>query len=178
MYCLVTWLAGLLLTTCVGRHGPSYYAWGCQRHVVVLLRSPCYNDRDTSWLKLLAFDCRSYKLQLKDASGRMWDFVIKSWANGTEHRRVYVLEQAAEYLRTFKLSMGDAVGICTNQEVSSKQGCSTPSDVCPGEECGLVICIEIGLYPHLCTSSLQSCEGRAPSCSCASAYCARLPGTC
>ena len=48
----------------------------------------------------------------------MWDFVIKSWANGTEHRRVYVLEQAAEYLRTFKLSMGDAVGICTNQEVS------------------------------------------------------------
>eukprot|EP00891_Asterochloris_glomerata_P000981 jgi/Astpho2/981/Aster-x0038 len=59
---------------------------------------------------------RSYKLQLKDASGRMWDFVIKSWANGTEHRRVYVLEQAAEYLRTFKLSMGDAVGICTNQE--------------------------------------------------------------
>ena len=65
----------------------------------------------------------------------MWDFVIKSWANGTEHRRVYVLEQAAEYLRTFKLSMGDAVGICTNQEVSWKAGL-TPSKLRPGEERG------------------------------------------
>ena len=32
-------------------------------------------------------------MPVKDADGRAWDLVIKSWANGTEHRRVYVLEQ-------------------------------------------------------------------------------------
>ena len=80
----------------------------------------------------------------------MWDFVIKSWANGTEHRRVYVLEQAAEYLRTFKLSMGDAVGICTNQEVSSKQALIHTLDSAPRGQMWPVVCIKMGCYPHLC----------------------------
>lgn len=57
---------------------------------------------------------RSYSLAVKDRGGRDWEFVIKSWANGTEHRRVYVLEQAAEYLKTEALGVGDAVGICTD----------------------------------------------------------------
>ena len=43
--------------------------------------------------------CRSYSLPVKDHGGRTWEFVIKSWANGTENRRVYVLEQTGEYLK-------------------------------------------------------------------------------
>ena len=43
--------------------------------------------------------CRSYSLPVKDRAGRKWEFVIKSWANGTENRRVYVLEQTGEYLK-------------------------------------------------------------------------------
>lgn len=41
--------------------------------------------------------------------------MIKSWANGTEHRRVFVLEQAAEFLRSHGIGVGDAVGICTDE---------------------------------------------------------------
>lgn len=41
--------------------------------------------------------------------------MIKSWANGTEHRRVFVLEQASEFLRTHNVGVGDTVGICTDE---------------------------------------------------------------
>ena len=44
---------------------------------------------------------RSYSLPVKDQGGRKWEFVIKSWANGTENRRVYVLEQTGEFLKVF-----------------------------------------------------------------------------
>lgn len=57
---------------------------------------------------------RAYSLAASDAHGRNYDFVIKSWANGTEHRRVYVLEQAAPFIKSHRLVAGDAVGICTN----------------------------------------------------------------
>lgn len=49
--------------------------------------------------------------------------MIKSWANGTEHRRVFVLEQAAEFLRSHGIGVGDAVGICTDE--SGEPGAST-----------------------------------------------------
>ena len=42
---------------------------------------------------------RSYSLPVRDRMGRKWEFVIKSWANGTENRRVYVLEQTGEFLK-------------------------------------------------------------------------------
>ena len=58
--------------------------------------------------------CRSYELPLRDKHGQRWGFVIKSWANGTEHRRMYVLEQAAEYLANARLREGDAIGICAD----------------------------------------------------------------
>jgi hypothetical protein len=58
--------------------------------------------------------CRSYELPLRDKDGQRWDFVVKSWANGTEHRRVYVLEKAAEYLAHARLREGDAIGICAD----------------------------------------------------------------
>ncbi|KAL3157100.1 hypothetical protein ABBQ38_001346 [Trebouxia sp. C0009 RCD-2024] len=51
-----------------------------------------------------------------DRTGRKWEFVIKSWANGTENRRVYVLEQTGEFLKVHRLGVGDAVGICTNDQ--------------------------------------------------------------
>ncbi len=54
--------------------------------------------------------CRSYSLPVKDRAGRKWEFVIKSWANGTENRRVYVLEQTGEYL---KVSLLPAWHLCT-----------------------------------------------------------------
>ena len=44
----------------------------------------------------------------------MWEFVVKSWANGTEHRRVYVLEHAAEFIACKRLREGDVVGICAD----------------------------------------------------------------
>lgn len=50
-----------------------------------------------------------------NAAGRRYEFMIKSWANGTEHRRVFVLEQAAEFLRSHGIGVGDAVGICTDE---------------------------------------------------------------
>ena len=57
---------------------------------------------------------RSYAVPVRDSGGRAWDLVIKSWANGTEHRRVYVLEQAALFLRAHSLREGDALGLCTD----------------------------------------------------------------
>jgi hypothetical protein len=59
---------------------------------------------------------RHYALPVRDSRGTRYEFVIKSWANGTEHRRVFVLEGAQEYLRTHRLSVGDAIGICTDNE--------------------------------------------------------------
>ncbi|KAL4447259.1 hypothetical protein ABPG77_007292 [Micractinium sp. CCAP 211/92] len=58
---------------------------------------------------------RHYALAVKDCNGRRYEFMIKSWANGTEHRRVFVLEQAAEFLRSHGIGVGDAVGICTDE---------------------------------------------------------------
>ena len=57
---------------------------------------------------------RAYSLTATDVHGRSFEFVIKSWANGTEHRRVYVLEQAAPFIKAHCLAAGDAVGVCTN----------------------------------------------------------------
>ncbi len=60
--------------------------------------------------------CRSYGLPVRDREGRVWEFVVKSWANGTEHRRVYVLEHAAEYIASKRLREGDVVGICADAQ--------------------------------------------------------------
>ena len=58
---------------------------------------------------------RHYSLSVRDTNGRRYEFVIKSWANGTEHRRVFVLEQVAEYMRTHRIGVGDTVGICADE---------------------------------------------------------------
>ncbi|KFM29132.1 B3 domain-containing transcription factor LEC2 [Auxenochlorella protothecoides] len=56
---------------------------------------------------------RHYALRVRCArTGAQHAFVVKSWANGSEHRRVFVLEAAGEYLRTLGLGVGDTVGIC------------------------------------------------------------------
>ena len=59
---------------------------------------------------------RSYGLPVRDREGRGWDFVVKSWANGTEHRRVYVLEHVTEYISCRRLREGDAIGICADAQ--------------------------------------------------------------
>ena len=51
---------------------------------------------------------------MKDREGRLWEFVVKSWANGTEHRRVYVLEHVAEFIACKRLHEGDVIGICAD----------------------------------------------------------------
>ena len=59
---------------------------------------------------------RSYGLPVRDREGRHWDFVVKSWANGTEHRRVYVLEHVAEFISARRLREGDAIGLCADAQ--------------------------------------------------------------
>ncbi|EFN57994.1 hypothetical protein CHLNCDRAFT_142158 [Chlorella variabilis] len=58
---------------------------------------------------------RHYALAVKDCYGRQYEFMIKSWANGTEHRRVFVLEQAGAFLKAHGVGVGDAVGICSDE---------------------------------------------------------------
>lgn len=78
---------------------------------------------------------RHYALAVRDARGRRYEFVIKSWANGTEHRRVFVLEQAAEYLRSHGVGVGDAIGICSDERGELVVEVNTPevrhATVCP-----------------------------------------------
>ena len=57
--------------------------------------------------------CRHYTLHVKDVHGKRYDFVVKSWANGTEHRRVFVLEQVGKFLKAYGVGVGDTVGICS-----------------------------------------------------------------
>lgn len=62
---------------------------------------------------------RTYGLVLPDPEGRRWEFTIKSWANGRadrtpgerkKDRRVYVVEQMANFLAKNKLVVGDVIG--------------------------------------------------------------------
>ncbi|WPT16178.1 hypothetical protein PSENEW3_00004185 [Picochlorum sp. SENEW3] len=55
---------------------------------------------------------RHYALHVKDVRGVEHEFVVKSWANGTEHRRVFVLEQVGKFLKQYHVGVGDTVGIC------------------------------------------------------------------
>ncbi len=61
---------------------------------------------------LVAAAARHTALAVRDAAGRRHALVLKSWANGAEHRRVWVLEQAGEALRAHSAGVGDAVGLC------------------------------------------------------------------
>ena len=58
---------------------------------------------------------RAYTLAVRDMDDRPWEFVVKSWANGSEQRRVYVLEQASLFLRSNHLHEGDIIGICCDE---------------------------------------------------------------
>lgn len=55
---------------------------------------------------------KHYGLHVRDVYGQEYDFVVKSWANGTEHRRVFVLEQVGKFLKHHHVGVGDTVGIC------------------------------------------------------------------
>lgn len=55
---------------------------------------------------------KHYGLHVRDVFGQEYDFVVKSWANGTEHRRVFVLEQVGKFLKQHHVGVGDTVGIC------------------------------------------------------------------
>lgn len=70
---------------------------------------------------------RHYALTVRDTKGRQYEFVIKSWANGTEHRRVFVLEQAADFLRLHGVGVGDVVGICTDEHGELVVEANTPA---------------------------------------------------
>lgn len=58
----------------------------------------------------------TFVVNAKDADGKHWKFVVKSWSNGHNPKPVYVMEQVAEYLRTHQLGIGDAVGILIDEE--------------------------------------------------------------
>jgi hypothetical protein len=59
---------------------------------------------------------RHYGLNVRDANGEMHEFVVKSWANGSESRRVFVLEGVGKFLKQYHVGVGDVVGICSRGE--------------------------------------------------------------
>jgi hypothetical protein len=90
---------------------------------------------------------KHYGLHVKDVFGQEYEFVVKSWANGTEHRRVFVLEQVGKFLKQHHIGVGDTVGIVSvgdgfvvevNSEdvkaVASNGRCSTPAAVTPSHQ--------------------------------------------
>lgn len=52
---------------------------------------------------------------------------MKSWANGSEQRRVYVLEQASMFLRVNHLREGDIIGICCDNAGNLQVAANTPA---------------------------------------------------
>ena len=70
---------------------------------------------------------RAYTLAVKDLDNRPWEFVVKSWANGSEQRRVYVLEQASMFLRVNHLREGDIIGICCDEAGNLQVAANTPA---------------------------------------------------
>lgn len=64
---------------------------------------------------------------MKDLDDQPWEFVVKSWANGSEQRRVYVLEQASMFLRVNHLREGDIIGICCDTAGNLQVAANTPA---------------------------------------------------
>ena len=57
---------------------------------------------------------RHYGMHVRDAWGETHEFVVKSWANGSESRRVFVLEGVGKFLKQHHVGVGDVVGICAH----------------------------------------------------------------
>ena len=55
---------------------------------------------------------RHYGMHVRDEWGETHEFVVKSWANGSESRRVFVLEGVGKFLKQHHVGVGDVVGIC------------------------------------------------------------------
>lgn len=55
---------------------------------------------------------RHYGMHVRDEWGESHEFVVKSWANGSESRRVFVLEGVGKFLKQHHVGVGDVVGIC------------------------------------------------------------------
>ena len=56
---------------------------------------------------------RHYGMHVRDEWGETHEFVVKSWANGSESRRVFVLEGVGKFLKQHHVGVGDVVGICS-----------------------------------------------------------------
>lgn len=93
--------------------------------------------------------------------------MIKSWANGTEHRRVFVLEQAAEFLRSHGVGVGDAVGICTDE--NGAWACSEAEPLSSSRAAAAAAALNL-LLLLVCA---QCCAAAAP----ADAACCRRAGS-
>ena len=142
-----------------------------------LLNQPCKGFVETADILLR----RAYSLAAVDAQGCSYDFVIKSWANGTEHRRVYVLEQAAPFIKAHALAAGDAVGICTNGSGSLTILANTPEVLPPPQYSRGCPAVQPLHYCRICHPRvepvLQQCiaEPHLIACTCMSAA---PPGAC
>jgi hypothetical protein len=51
-----------------------------------------------------------------DPAGAPWPLVIKAWANGSNPRPVFVLEQVGEVMKANRLGLGDAVALLADEE--------------------------------------------------------------
>ncbi|MEW5306966.1 MAG: hypothetical protein WDW36_009393 [Sanguina aurantia] len=48
---------------------------------------------------------------VNDDFGESWSFVIRAWPNGNNPKPVYVLEHISEYVNTYQIGEGDALGL-------------------------------------------------------------------
>jgi hypothetical protein len=68
----------------------------------------------------------SFNGQVPPAEPQAWPMVIKAWANGSNPKPVYVLEQVAPLLASRRLGVGDAVGILADRAGNFFVAVNTP----------------------------------------------------
>jgi len=68
-----------------------------------------------------------FHFSAKDPNGQSWPLVIKAWANGSNPKPVYVMEQIGDVLKTYKLAIGDAVALLADEQGSFYLEWNTPA---------------------------------------------------
>lgn len=68
-----------------------------------------------------------FHFSAKDSNGQSWPLVIKAWANGSNPKPVYVMEQIGDVLKTYKLAIGDAVALLADEQGSFYLEWNTPA---------------------------------------------------
>ncbi|KAA6418689.1 MAG: hypothetical protein FRX49_11342, partial [Trebouxia sp. A1-2] len=70
-------------------------------------------------------DKKHHEVVAWDANDIEWTFVIKSWPNGGENKRVYVMEKTAPYMRRNKMKIGDVIAITRRPDAQLGVECNS-----------------------------------------------------